>query len=267
MCVHEAHLVAVPAGDARDEVVHVADGGADGGRGLARAEPGVHLQLAPAVLQLEVEIEVLEVAREHAAGPRNPKLLGADLHLDLLGEIHGLADENGLHGERPKRGGGRERASRHGAVGARKRKRAADRCRRCSSPPQAASPPHGGAWVVGLLSLLIVVGSVCRLADGWASLVTTLPREWGRAFSLSTVRSARASKAPRSKLGERAEERGTLGATGRAADQTDPRAQDLGKGAEAGARQAGAEGGAEGGEPAWQAEPARQGNKARRIKQ
>ena len=112
MRVHEAHLVAVPAGDARDEVVHVADGSADGGRGLARAVPGVHLQLAPAVLQLEVEIEVLEVAREHAAGPRNPKLLGADLHLDLLGEVHGLVGENGLHGECPKEGAGTARAGR-----------------------------------------------------------------------------------------------------------------------------------------------------------
>jgi hypothetical protein len=41
---------------------------------------------------------VLEVARQHAARARNPKLLRPNLHLDPLGDVHGLRGQDGLHG-------------------------------------------------------------------------------------------------------------------------------------------------------------------------
>jgi hypothetical protein len=95
--VDEAHLVAVSLGDAGDEVVDVGDGCADGSHGAAGAEPGVDLELAAAVLELEVEVEVLEVAGQLAARPLHSHNLGSHLHGDLLGDIHRLRSEDGLH--------------------------------------------------------------------------------------------------------------------------------------------------------------------------
>ena len=95
--VDESHLVAVSLGDAGDEVLDVGDGGADGGHGAAGAEPGVDLELAAAVLQLEVEVEVLEVAGELPAGALHRHHLGGHLNRDLLRDVHGLRRQNGLH--------------------------------------------------------------------------------------------------------------------------------------------------------------------------
>jgi hypothetical protein len=95
--VDEPHLVAVSLGDAGDEVLDVGDGGADGGHGASGAEPGVNLELPAALLQLEVEVEVLEVAGELPAGALHRHHLGGHLHRDLLRDVHRLRRQNGLH--------------------------------------------------------------------------------------------------------------------------------------------------------------------------
>jgi hypothetical protein len=114
--VDEAHLVAVSLGDAGDEVLDVGDGGADGGHGAAGAEPGVDLELAATVLELEVEVEVLEVAGQLAARPLHSHNLGSHLHGDPLGDIHRLRSQDGLHLlRRPTcERGGEERRRRRG---------------------------------------------------------------------------------------------------------------------------------------------------------
>ncbi|KAJ4840283.1 hypothetical protein Tsubulata_011198 [Turnera subulata] len=92
--VDEAHLVAVALGDAGDEVPDVAEGGADGGAGLAGAEPGLDLELALAGLlvldELEVEVEVLEVADELAAGSLHLDDLRVDADLHTFRDVHRL---------------------------------------------------------------------------------------------------------------------------------------------------------------------------------
>lgn len=88
--VDEPHLVAVSLGDPGDEVLDVGDSGADGGHGASGAEPGVDLELAAALLQLEVEVEVLEVAGELAPRPLHRDHLGRHLDGDLLGDVHRL---------------------------------------------------------------------------------------------------------------------------------------------------------------------------------
>ncbi|GAV65117.1 LOW QUALITY PROTEIN: hypothetical protein CFOL_v3_08632, partial [Cephalotus follicularis] len=52
--IDEAHLVAVALGDTGDEVLNVAECGADGGAGLAGAEPGLDLELALRCLKLRM---------------------------------------------------------------------------------------------------------------------------------------------------------------------------------------------------------------------
>lgn len=97
MGIDEAHLVAVALGDAGDEVLDVGDGGADGGHGAAGAEPRVHLQLAAALQQLEVEVEVLEVAGQLPAGALHRHHLRGDLHRHPLRDLHRLGRQDGLH--------------------------------------------------------------------------------------------------------------------------------------------------------------------------
>ena len=63
--VHEPHLVAVALGDAGDEIVDVAEGGANGGGGFPRAKPGIDLELLLAVLvgdELKIKVEMFEVS-------------------------------------------------------------------------------------------------------------------------------------------------------------------------------------------------------------
>ena len=72
------HSFAVVAGD---EVLDVADGGADGDGGLARPESSIDLELeGPGFLVLEVveiELDVLEVVGELAPGTLDLDALGA----------------------------------------------------------------------------------------------------------------------------------------------------------------------------------------------
>jgi hypothetical protein len=95
--VDEPHLVAVALGDPLDEVLDVGDGGADGGHSAAGAEPGVHLELAAGLLQLEVEVEVLEVAGELAAGALHRDQLGGHGDRDALRDVHRLRRQDRLH--------------------------------------------------------------------------------------------------------------------------------------------------------------------------
>jgi hypothetical protein len=95
--VDEAHLVAVALGDPGDEVLDVGDGGADGGHGAAGAEPRVDLELPAVLLQLEVEVEVLEVAGELAVGTLHRHHLGRHLDGHLLRDVHRLGRQDGLH--------------------------------------------------------------------------------------------------------------------------------------------------------------------------
>ncbi|KAK0592885.1 hypothetical protein LWI29_027193 [Acer saccharum] len=72
MSVHKSHLVVVTLGDAGDEILDVAEGGPDGGAGLAGPELRFDLQLklAGSLIshQMEVEVHVLEVVAELSSG-------------------------------------------------------------------------------------------------------------------------------------------------------------------------------------------------------
>lgn len=95
--VDEAHLVTVPFGDPGDEVLDVADGSAYGSCGLPRPEPCIHLQLLPALDEIEIEVEVLEVTGELAARTLHLHDLRVHLHGDSLGDVHGLRGKDRLH--------------------------------------------------------------------------------------------------------------------------------------------------------------------------
>ncbi|KAL5131436.1 hypothetical protein HKD37_12G034325 [Glycine soja] len=45
MSVHESHFVSVSLGDAGDQILNVAEGGADGGGGFTRTKPRIYLKL------------------------------------------------------------------------------------------------------------------------------------------------------------------------------------------------------------------------------
>ena len=100
MSVDKTHLIAVPLGDAGDEILDVAEGGADGGGGLAGAEPGVDLKLALAGLvldELEIKVEMLEVAAELSSWALH--LDDLRLHFDghTFWYVHRLRGQYGLH--------------------------------------------------------------------------------------------------------------------------------------------------------------------------
>ncbi|GER46758.1 phosphoenolpyruvate carboxykinase [Striga asiatica] len=99
--VHETHLVAVALRDAVDQVGDVAERRADSCGGFPAAEPGVYLQLLlPRGLvgdELEIEVQVLEIARELAPGTLDHDHLRIHLDLHAVGDIHGVGGENRLH--------------------------------------------------------------------------------------------------------------------------------------------------------------------------
>lgn len=100
MSVHETHLVAVSLGDASDEILDVAEGGTDGGGGLARAEPGVdpELSLSGLVLdELEIKIEMLEVAGELASWALHLNDLRLHFDVHTFWYVHRLRRQYGLH--------------------------------------------------------------------------------------------------------------------------------------------------------------------------
>lgn len=98
--IHEPHLVAVPLGDAGDEVLDVAEGGADGGAGFPGAEPGFDPELALSLLigdELEIQVQVLEVAGKLASGSLHLDDLGVNLDFHPVGDVHRLRRQYGLH--------------------------------------------------------------------------------------------------------------------------------------------------------------------------
>ena len=94
MCIDESHLVAVALGNVGDEVLDVAEGSSNCSSGLPRAEPSVDLELplSGGLIgdELEVEVEMLEVASKLPAGSLHLDLLGFHLNLNTVGNIHSL---------------------------------------------------------------------------------------------------------------------------------------------------------------------------------
>lgn len=92
--VDEPHFVPVSLGDAGDEILHVTQSGTDGGARLARTEPSFNLELAISGFfvrdELEIEIEVLEVADKLSSRSFNLNDLGVNLDLHPLGDVHCL---------------------------------------------------------------------------------------------------------------------------------------------------------------------------------
>lgn len=97
MGINEAHLVSISLGNASDEVLDMAEGGADGGHGLAGSKPGINLELAATIDELEVEVEVLEIACQLASGAFNNYHLGLHQYLHPLRDVHRLRREYRLH--------------------------------------------------------------------------------------------------------------------------------------------------------------------------
>ena len=100
MGINEPHFVAVALGDAGDQILHVAQGGANGGGCFPRTEPGLHLQLPFTVFvsdELKIEIQVLEVSHQFSAGALNFDDLGINLDAHAVRDVHGLCRKNCFH--------------------------------------------------------------------------------------------------------------------------------------------------------------------------
>lgn len=67
MGIDQTHLVPMTLGHPGDQVLNVADGGSNSCHSLPRPEQGIDIQLLPTLDELEVKIEVLEIAGELAA--------------------------------------------------------------------------------------------------------------------------------------------------------------------------------------------------------
>lgn len=94
MSIHEPHLVKEPLSDTSDEIVNVAQSSSNRSTGFARAEPRVDLELPlPGDLvfdQLEIEVEMLEIASEFPAWAFDFDHLGVNLDGDAVGDVHRL---------------------------------------------------------------------------------------------------------------------------------------------------------------------------------
>lgn len=101
MSIDEPHFVTVSLGNAGDEVLDVAESGADGGASLPGAEPSLNPELTLAgflvLNEMEVEVEVLEVADELTPGTLNFDNLGFYFDVNPIGDVHRLRRKNGLH--------------------------------------------------------------------------------------------------------------------------------------------------------------------------
>jgi len=89
--IDEPHLVAVALGDTGDEVVDVAEGGANGGRGFARSEPGLDLQLLLAILvgdELKIQVEMLEISHQFSTGSFHLDHFRVNLDAHAVGNVH-----------------------------------------------------------------------------------------------------------------------------------------------------------------------------------
>ena len=94
MSINEPHLVTVTLGDAGDEILDVAERGADGGGGLPGAEPSVDLQLSlHCVLvsnEIEIQVLLLEISDELATWAFHLDDLSVHLNLDPIWDVHRL---------------------------------------------------------------------------------------------------------------------------------------------------------------------------------
>jgi len=71
----------------------VAESGSDGGGGFPGTEPGVDLELLLSVLigdEIKIEVQMLEVPDEFAAGAFDLDHLGVNLDADAVRDVHGL---------------------------------------------------------------------------------------------------------------------------------------------------------------------------------
>lgn len=94
MSIDKSHLVAVTVGNAVDQILDMAERGADGGGGFSAAEPGVdfELLLSGSVVsgELEIEVEMFEIAGEFSPGAFHLDHFGFHLNLHAVGDIHGV---------------------------------------------------------------------------------------------------------------------------------------------------------------------------------
>ena len=100
MSVHESHFVSVSLGDAGDQILNVAEGGADGGGGFTRTKPRINLELPFTAIvgnKLEVQVQMVEVSHEFSTRALNLDNLSVNLDAHAVGNIHGLRRQDRLH--------------------------------------------------------------------------------------------------------------------------------------------------------------------------
>lgn len=92
--INKSHLVTVALGDPSDEILNMAKGSTNGSRSLPGTKPGIDFQLLISGgfvgNQLEIEIEMLEIANEFPARTFDLDDFGVHFDLDPLGDIHGF---------------------------------------------------------------------------------------------------------------------------------------------------------------------------------
>ena len=101
MSIHEPHLVSETSGHTGDEVIDVAKSGSDGRARFARSKPRVDLELLSPSLglldELEIKVEMLEIANELPARSFHLDHLGVNLYANAFGNVHRLRRKDRLH--------------------------------------------------------------------------------------------------------------------------------------------------------------------------
>lgn len=94
MSINKSHLVPVALGDTGDEILNMAKSGANGSGSLPGAKPCINLQLLLSGIlvsdQLEIEIQMLEIANELPSRPFDLDDFGVHFDLHPVGDIHGF---------------------------------------------------------------------------------------------------------------------------------------------------------------------------------
>lgn len=92
--IYKTHLVAESLSDTGDKITDVAECCTDGGGGFARSKPRIDLELLFSGLfvgnELEIEVEMLEIASEGSPWSFHFDDLSLDFDLDAFGDVHGL---------------------------------------------------------------------------------------------------------------------------------------------------------------------------------
>jgi len=101
MGVHEPHLVTETSGNTGDQVIDVAKSGSDGGAGFACSKPRIDLKLLLSSLwildQLEIEVEMLEIANKLPARSFDFDHFSVNLDGNTVGDVHRFGRKNRLH--------------------------------------------------------------------------------------------------------------------------------------------------------------------------